>query len=65
MIFSMVFFCFCEVLLDFYFQMERYNLRSGKTECYIPVQLQLARDEEFYIESLEASGHAEQVFHSD
>ena len=45
--------------------MERYNLRSGKRECNIPVQLQLARDEEFLTESLEASGHAGQVFDSD
>ena len=45
--------------------MERYNLRSGKRECHIPIQLQLARDEEFLMESLEASGHAGQVFDSD
>ena len=45
--------------------MERYNLRSGKRECHIPVQLQLARGEDFLTESLEASGHAGQVFNSD
>ena len=41
--------------------MECYNLRSGKRECYIPVQFQLARDEDFLMGSLEAAGHAGQV----
>ena len=45
--------------------MERYNLRSGKRECHIPIQLQLARDEDFFAGSLEASGHAGQVPDSD
>ena len=45
--------------------MQRYNLRLGKRECHIPIQLQLARDEEFLTESLEASGHTGQVFDSD
>ena len=45
--------------------MERYNLRSGKRECHIPVQLQLARDEDFLTGSLEASGQAGQVSDSD
>ena len=45
--------------------MERYNLQSGKRECHIPVQLQLARDEDFLTGSLEASGQAGQVSDSD
>ena len=45
--------------------MERYNLQSGKRECHIPIQLQLARDEDFLTGSLEASGHAGQVSDSD
>ena len=45
--------------------MERYNLRSGKRECHIPIQLQLPRDEDFLAGSLEASGHAGQVPDSD
>ena len=45
--------------------MERYNLRSGKRECHIPVQLQLAGDEDFLTGSLEASGQAGQVSDSD
>ena len=45
--------------------MERYNLGSGKRECHIPVQLQLARDEDFLTGSLEAFGQAGQVSDSD
>ena len=45
--------------------MERYKLRSGKRECHIPIQLQLARDEDFLAGSLEASGHAGRVPDSD
>ena len=45
--------------------MERYNLRSGKRECHIPIQLQLARDEDFLTGSLDASEYAGQVSDSD
>ena len=45
--------------------MERYNLRSGKRECHIPVQLQLEGDDRFLIDMLEASSHARQVSDSD
>ena len=45
--------------------MERYNLRPGKRECHIPIQLQLARDEDFLTGLLEASGPAGQVSDSD
>ena len=45
--------------------MERYNLRSGKRGCHIPIQFQLARDGDFLAGSLEASGLAGQVSDSD
>ena len=45
----------------------RYNLRSSKRECHIPVQLQLVKDDDFLAETLASSG-ARQVSdfdHSD
>ena len=44
---------------------KRYNLRSGRREYHIPVQLQLARDEEFLAGSLSSPSETGQVFVSD
>ena len=35
---------------------DRYNLRSSKWECHIPVQLQLVKDDDFLAETLASSG---------
>ena len=42
----------------------RYNLRSSKRECHIPVQLQLVNDK-FLTESLASASGAGQVFDSE
>ena len=41
----------------------RYNLRSTKRECNIPVQLQLAKDDDFL--ALASSSGTGQVFDSE
>ena len=43
----------------------RYNLRSNKQECHIPVQFQLARDEEFSSECLTSSSGIGSVFDTE
>ena len=57
-------------VLGFYLQQPfivmdiRYTLISNKCECHIPVQLQLARDDEFLAETLASSSGTGQVFDS-
>ena len=43
----------------------RHNFRSNKRECHIPVQLQLARDDEYLAETLALSSGTGQVFDSE
>ena len=40
---------------------KRYNLKSGRRECHIPFQLQLAGDEEFLVGSLRSPSGTGQV----
>ena len=42
----------------------RYNLRSTKRECQIPVQLQLVKDDDFLAKTLASSSGTGQVFDS-
>ena len=43
----------------------RYNLRSSKRECHIPVQLQLEKDDDFLAQTLASSSGTGQVFDSE
>ena len=44
---------------------KRYNLRSRRRECHIPLELQLAGDEEFLVGFLRSPSRAGQVFVTD
>ena len=43
----------------------RNDLRSGKRECQVPVQLQLAKDDDFLAGNLASFSGTEQVFDSE